>query len=72
MEIVKALPDIQNGIRKGRGTIDNIFMPNDIIQKTIEKKEKLCCTFLDLRAAFDIIDRARIINTLRKIKNRIE
>ena len=46
------LSDTQAGFRKGRGTIDNIF----IIQ-FIRTGEKVYCAFIDFRKAFDYLNR---------------
>lgn len=44
--------------RKGRGTMDNIYVLNHIIQKEIRKKGgKIFGFFMDLKSAFDKVDR---------------
>lgn len=48
----------QNGFKKGRGTIDNIFMMDHLIQREKREKDgKIYTTFIDLKAAFDNVDR---------------
>ena len=49
--------DAQFGFRRGRSTIDAIFVLNAIIQKVLSKNERLVCAFVDLWKAFDSIYR---------------
>lgn len=57
----KLLPDSQGGFRKGRGTIDNIFILNHIIQREKRNKEKkVYAMFMDFKAAFDNVNRRRL------------
>lgn len=52
------LEETQTGFRKGRGTMDNIFMLKHLVGKRLTKKRgKVHALFLDLKAAFDRIDR---------------
>lgn len=52
------LPETKAGFRKGRGTMDNIYVLNHIIQKEIRKKGgKIFGFFMDLKSAFDKVDR---------------
>ncbi|XP_071648471.1 uncharacterized protein [Temnothorax longispinosus] len=62
MERKERIPDSQAGFRKGRSTMDNIFILNHIVQREKEKgsatgKDKIFTMFVDLRAAFDNVDR---------------
>ncbi|XP_071582471.1 uncharacterized protein [Temnothorax nylanderi] len=62
MEMKGMIPDSQAGFRKGRSTMDNIFILNHIVQREKEKgmaigKDKIFAIFVDLRAAFDNVDR---------------
>jgi len=57
------LPESQAGFRKGRSTIDNIFVLNHIVQReNLKRKEekKVYAVFIDLKAAFDNVDRERL------------
>ena len=52
--------ETQSGFRKGRLTMDNIFVPNHLIQKnkqTEDKERKVYALFTDLKAAIDRVDR---------------
>jgi len=56
----------RTGFRKGIGTIDNIFI-NYLINRQIGRKGgKLIVVFVDLKAAFDSVDRGELIKALRK------
>jgi len=59
------LPPNQTGFRKGVGTIDNVYVLNYLINRQIERKGKLILVFMDLRAAFDSVDRKQISETMR-------
>jgi hypothetical protein len=53
-----ALPDGQAGFRKGRGTMDNVYILNHIIGNEIKKRgSKIYAFFVDLKAAFDNVER---------------
>jgi len=53
--------------RKGMGTIDNIFILNYFINRQIGKKRgKLIAVFVDLRAAFDSMDRVILLKAMRE------
>lgn len=47
------MPESQCGFRKGRGTIDNIFILNHLIQRGQKENKKIFAVFIDLKAAFD-------------------
>ncbi|XP_024875876.1 uncharacterized protein LOC112457185, partial [Temnothorax curvispinosus] len=54
------VPESQAGFRKGRSTVDNIFVLNHLIQKIKGKGgkvEKVYALFADLKAAFDNVDK---------------
>lgn len=59
VEIKEMLPESQSGFRRGRSTMDNIFILNHLIQKKKKKgeKEKIYMMFADLKAVFDKVDR---------------
>ena len=62
------LPDGQNGFRKKRSTIDNIYILNTCIQTAISKGESLYAGFVDYTAAFDKINRHKLFEKLKKLK----
>ncbi|XP_036148444.1 uncharacterized protein LOC118647508 [Monomorium pharaonis] len=61
------MPENQAGFRSKRGTIDNIYVLNYLVNKNIDKKGgKLVALFVDLKAAFDSVDRGILIKTMRE------
>jgi len=53
-----SLPETQTGFRLGRGTMDNVRILQQVINKEISKKKgKVYGFFLDLKATFDKMDR---------------
>lgn len=61
----KLLPESQGGFRKGRGTMDNIFILNHVVQREKCKGEKVYALFVDLKAAFDNVDRNKLWRILK-------
>ena len=59
----QALPDVQAGFRKGRGTRDQIANICWIIEKARELQKNIYFCFIDYGKAFDCVDH----NTLWKI-----
>lgn len=57
----------QAAFRPNRQTNDNIYTIRSIIERKIEVGEKLYLTFIDLKAAFDTVDRREIWKTLREL-----
>lgn len=53
--------------RKGKGVMDSIYVLNYIVQRQINKtKRKIVCLFVDLKAAFDTVDREIMVKALRE------
>ena len=71
-EVIEAkgmLPESQAGFRKGRSTMDNIFILNHIVQREKGKKrgdDKVHALFIDLKAAFDNVDRGKLWEVLEQ------
>lgn len=59
------LPDSQFGFRKGRSTIDAIYVLNHCVQTSISSGSHLYAVFVDFKAAFDLVDRERLFVKLR-------
>lgn len=68
MEEIGILQESQAGFRRGRRTLDNIFILNHIIQRDRMAKEgkKIYALFVDLKAAFDNVDRGKLCDILKK------
>jgi len=57
------IPESQAGYKKGRSTLDNVFILNHVMQR--EKRYggedgKIYMFFVDLKAAFDKVDRSKL------------
>ena len=57
----------QTGFTPGRSTIDRIFTLNTIIQSRKEFQKPLWIAFVDLKAAFDSVDRLAVWKLLRSL-----
>lgn len=79
MERKEKFEDFQAGFRKGRGTADNIYVLNHVMQTRIARpRGKVYLVFIDLKAAFDKLDREVLwramedlglnVNTIRSVK----
>ncbi|KAL6433514.1 hypothetical protein ACFW04_006544 [Cataglyphis niger] len=61
------VPQNQTGFRKGLGTMDNIFILNYLVNRQLSKKKgKLIAFFIDLKAAFDSVDRRKLVEAMRE------
>ncbi len=60
-ETKRKLPENQMGFRKGRGTRDAVYVLHTLVEKQLAKKRgKLYAFYIDLKAAFDMIDREKL------------
>lgn len=67
-ELNKILPEFQNGFRKGRGCLDNIFMLNTLVQSILNKvRGKLFALFVDFKAAFPSLNYLLLWYKLQKV-----
>ncbi|XP_039310271.1 secreted RxLR effector protein 78-like [Solenopsis invicta] len=57
------LPPSQTGFRRGVGTIDLIYMIN---KRVAVRKGKMVVLYIDLKAAFDSVDREILIQMMRE------
>ena len=60
------LPESQCGFRRGRSTIDMIFVARQLQEKCREQHQDLFLAFVDLTKAFDTVNRDLLWNILRK------
>jgi len=61
------IPENQTGFKKGKGVMDNAYIMNYLAQRQIRReKKKLISVFIDLRAAFDSVDREVLTRALRE------
>ncbi|XP_023319410.1 uncharacterized protein LOC111694680 [Trichogramma pretiosum] len=63
----KVLPEGQAGFRKGRSTMDNLFVMKYLVQKAKKDKEKIYATFIDLKKAFDTVNRKKLWECMSRL-----
>lgn len=61
------IPDTQAGFRKGRSTMDNIYIMNTLIKSRLAANKRLYAMFIDLKAAFDKIPREKMWTKLDRL-----
>ena len=61
--MIRELPDVQAGFRKGRGTRDQIANICWIIQKAKEFQKNIYFCFIDYTKAFDCVDHNKLENS---------
>ena len=61
------LPDVQAGLRKGRGTRDQIANICWIIEKTREFWRNIYFCFIDYATAFDCVDQNKLWKILKEM-----
>ncbi|XP_071648500.1 uncharacterized protein [Temnothorax longispinosus] len=67
VEMKNLIPDNQAGFRKGMGTMDQIFTLNYLINRHLGKeKGKMTVLFVDLKAAFDSVDKEVLIKAMKE------
>ena len=62
-----ALPDVQAGFRKGRGTRDQIANIRWIIEKAREFQRNIYFCFIDYAKAFDCVDHNKVWKILKEM-----
>ena len=65
--MIRELPDVQAGFRKGRGTRDQIANIRWIIKKAGEFRENIYFCFIDCAKAFDCVDHTKLWKILKKM-----
>ena len=61
------LPDVQAGLRKGRGTRDQIANIHWIIEKAREFQKSIYFCFIDYAKAFDCVDHNKMWKILQEL-----
>ena len=61
------LPDVQAGLRKGRGTRDQIANIHGIIKNATEFQKNIYFCFIDYAKAFDCVDHNKLWKILKKM-----
>jgi len=65
--MICALPDVQAGFRKGRGTRGQIANIRWIIEKSREFQKNIYFCFIDYAKAFDYVDHNKLWKILKDI-----
>ena len=65
--MTRELPDVQAGLRKGRGTRDQITNIRWIIEKATEFQNNIYFRFINFIKAFDSVDHNKLWNILKKM-----
>jgi len=65
-ESKRMIPQNQVGFRKDMGVMDNIYVVNYLINRQLGKGKGLTMMFIDLKAAFDSVDRRVLIEALEE------
>ena len=60
------LSDTQCGFRKGRSCIDMVFTVRQVVEKLYEHQQKAFLVFIDLKKAYDSVNRDCIWAILKK------
>ena len=63
----RELIDVQTGLRKGRGTRDQIANIRWIIEKAREVQKNIYLCFIDYAKAFDCVDHNKLWKTLKEM-----
>ena len=61
------LPDVQAGLRKGRGTTDQIANIRWIMEKAREFQKNIYFCFIDYAKAFDCVDHNKLCKILKEM-----
>ena len=56
----------QNGFKQRRRAIDNAYILNSVIEKSIATKRPLYVCFVDFKSAFDIVNRSALLYKMQK------
>ena len=65
--VIRELPDVQAGFRKGRGTRDQIGNTHWIIEKATGFQKNIYFCFSDYAKAFDCVDHHKLWKTLKEM-----
>ncbi|KAK3089979.1 hypothetical protein FSP39_008169 [Pinctada imbricata] len=61
------ITDAQFGFKPGHSTVDAIFVLQSLINRTLKKKGRLYCCFVDYKKAFDYVNRSSLWDKLIKL-----
>ena len=66
VENKKWLPNFQNGFRPKRSTMDNLIVIQQGIHASFKRKEYFLAVYLDIKKAYDCVDRQKLLNIIKK------
>ena len=65
--MIRELPDVQDGFRKGRGTRDQIANVHWVIEKARQFQKNIYFCFIDYTKAFDCVNHNRLQKILKEM-----
>ena len=65
--VKRELPDVQAGLRKGRGSRDQIANIHWTIKKTREFQKNIDLCFIDYAKAFDCVEHSKLWKILKEM-----
>lgn len=60
------IPGNQAGFRRGMGKMDQIYALNYLINRQLGRGKGMMALFIDLKAAFDSVDRRRLVSAMKE------
>ena len=66
--VIRELPDVQAGFRKGRGTRDQIANIPQIIEKARQFQKNIYFCVIDYAKAFDCVDHKKLWKILKEMR----
>ena len=67
VEHKKIIPSFQKGFRKHMSTFDNLNILKNVIVRTFKEKKIMIACFLDIKKAYDTVNRDKLIKMLKEI-----
>lgn len=61
------LPDTQNGFRRARNGLSNVMIIDHLVQRERKRGRQVFASFIDFKAAFDTIDRGKLLQKMKKM-----
>lgn len=58
----------QTGFREGRVVVNNLYVINYVVERQLEKEGKVITAFVDLNAAFDLVDREILGRCVKEVE----
>lgn len=68
IEEKKIGPESQGGFTKGRRVVDNLYVMHYVVEKQLERGEKMIAAFVDFKTAFDSVDREILARYVKEVK----